>query len=510
MSPQPGTSPVTSEEPTKALTPLEQIQKQLDDLLSKQKPGSVTATEPDATTSSGVLLSNIFVDEQLIDALQSIAAQANVTIIPDETIVGTVSCTLPNVPIETALDIVLGGTPYVWKKTPYYYLVASSGLQDSMFAKMSETRRVKMNYVTAEAAVGLLSTAFKPYVQAEIGPPGVDTYLVAITAPPTLMERIVADLEKIDRVRKQILLDARIVTMERGNLLNLGVSWTWPTISAGLFSSNLKGDASGLGLLDLGGATASGFSIGYTPDSTFTNALTATLNLLATNDEATIIANPQVLAQDGKLAEISVMTEEYYFMTGNTNQTVGFYNYYSELEKVESGTKLNITPHIGDNDEITLAMVIEVSDSIASGRESGLPVVTRRTSSNTVRIKDGGTVALAGLTENRTRTEKRRTPGLSKLPIIGGLFKNTSDEGASREIAVFVTAHLIPEPGRNIDFVEPTASSIQQPTGANSLGGSFGGQYRQSSIPQSSLTPARPMENDFRSQLRRSLSQPLR
>jgi type II secretory pathway component GspD/PulD (secretin) len=290
--------------------------------------------------------------------------------------------------------------------------------------------------------------------------------------------------------------------------LNLGISWTWPTINAGWFGTDLQNRASGLGFFDLGGKVASGFSIGYTPDATFTNSLQATLNLLAQNDEATIIANPQVLAQDGKLAEIGVMTEEYFFMTGNQNQNVGFFSYYSELEKVESGTKLNITPHIGDNDEITLALAIEVSNSIPRGRESDLPVVTRRTSNNTVRIKDGGTVALAGLTENRTRTEKRRTPGLSKLPIIGGLFKNTNDEGASREIAVFVTAHLIPEPGESTNFVQPTSPSIQQPTGSGSLGGPIGQIPLQQ--PSLSQAPVQPMENDFRASLRRSLSRPIR
>ncbi|MHC4725974.1 MAG: hypothetical protein ACYS17_02005, partial [Planctomycetota bacterium] len=415
-TPIPTPTPLPTTEPDKPLTPLEQIQIQLDALLNKQK--EVTAApEPGVLTPQQMLISNTFVDEQIIDVLQTLAAAANVTIIPDETVLGTVTATITNVPLETALDIVLGGTPYLWKKTPYYYLVASAGVQDIMFSRMSETRRIKMNYVTAEAAVGLLSTAFKPYVQAEIGLPGVDTYTVAITAPPSVMERIFEDLEKIDRIRHQVLLDARIVSMERGNLLNLGVSWNWPTLSAGLIGTDLHG--LGGGLLDLGGKTGSAYAIGYTPDETFTNALTATLNLLAQNDEATIIANPQVLAQDGKVAEIAVMLEEYFFMTGNQDASQGFLSFYSELEKIESGTKLNITPHIGDNDEITLSMAIEVSNSIPRGRESDLPVVTRRTAVNTVRIKDGGTVAVAGLTENRTRTEKRRTPGLSKLPIIG-------------------------------------------------------------------------------------------
>lgn len=505
--PVPTAPVVPSTEPEKPLGPLELIQKQLDELIKQREAPAVT--EPGVLVPQVPLISNTFADDPLIDVLQMIAAEANVTIIPDETVVGNVACVLKDKTVGTALDIVLAGTPYIWKKTEHYYLVASGeittgGLQNSMFAQMSETRRLKMNYVTAEAAVGLLSTAFRPYVQAEIGLPGTDTFTVVVTAPPALAERIIADLEQVDQIRKQVLLDARIVVMERGNLLNLGVQWGWPTISAGLFSNDLKNR--GTGLLDFGGKIASGFQIGYAPDATFTNSLTATLNLLAQNDEATIIANPQVLAQDGKMADISVMTEEYYFMTGNQGQTTGFFNYYSELEKIESGTKLNITPHIGDNNDITLTLAIEVSDSIPRGRESDLPVVTRRTSTSTVRIKDGGTVALAGLTENRTRTDKRRVPGLSKLPLIGGLFKNTNDEGASREIAVFVTAHIIPESSRDTNYTQQPAYGIQAPMGQAPV--------RQAPIGMGQApmgqAPRQPMEGDFRASLRRSLSRPIR
>ncbi len=234
-------------------------------------------------------------------------------------------------------------------------------------------------------------------------------------------------------------------------------------------------------MADFGGKMPWGISIGYTPDATFTNSLNLALNLLAQNDEATILANPQLLAQDGKKAEFNVITEEYYMLTA---EQTGFAYARSELEKIESGTKLTITPHIGDKNDITLELAIEVSDSIPRGRESELPVVTRRTSRNTVRIKDGGTVALAGLTENRTRTDKRRVPGLSKLPLIGNLFKNTNDERASREIAVFVTATIIAEPGQSIDFIEPSTAAIR--------------------------APIRPMEGNFRMKLRDSLSRPIR
>ena len=512
--PLPTPTPAITTEPNKPLTALEKIQQQIDELIKQRE-----APEPSVLAPQVPLISDTFLDDPLIDALQNIAAAADVTIIPDESVLGNVSCTLKDVTIETALDIVLAGTPYIWKKTEHYYLVASgeimtAGLANAMFPQMSETRRLTMSYITAEAAVGLLSTAFRPYVQAEIGPPGTDTYTVVVTAPPALADRIVADLEQIDKVRLQVLLDARIVVMKRGNLLNLGVEWGFPTMSAGLFGNDLQ-NRGVAGLLDFGGKVASGWSIGYTPDATFTNSLTATLNLLASNDEATIIANPQVLAQDGKTADISVMTEEYYFMTGSQNQLQGgfFGSYYSELEKVESGTKLNITPHIGDNNDITLQLAIEVSDSIPRGRESDLPVVTRRTSTSTVRIQDGGTVALAGLTENRTRTDKRRVPGLSKIPLIGGLFKNTNDEGASREIAVFVTAHLIPESDQDTNYNQGPAPVIQPPMGQAPLGQPpMGMGQAPASIRQAPTRQAlsQPMESDFRTSLRRSLSRPIR
>ena len=467
LAPAPG----VEEEPK---TPLERdiakIREQLENLLLKR----AAPVEPNLPSAPQIpLVSNIFVDADLTSVLQDIASMSGATIIPDETVVGIVNATLDNVPLDRALQIILAGTPYVVKKTPYYYLVCSGNPESVMFPVVSETRRIKLNYIPAPAALGLLSTPFQAYVQAEVGRPGADTYTVVVTAPPVLMERIISDLKKIDRIRQQVLLDARIVVMERGDLLNMGVEWGWPTISAGLFSNDLQGR--GLGSADFGGKMASGIQIGYTPGATFTNSLTLALNLLAQNDEATILSKPQLLAQDGKVAEINVMTEEYYMMT---SQATDFFYTRSELQQIESGTKLSITPHIGDNNDITLEMAVEVSNSIPRGRGSDLPVVTRRTSINTVRIHNGGTVALAGLTENRTRLEKRRTPGLSKLPLVGGLFKSTNDEEASREIAVFVTAYIIPEESRPLDFTQPQTPAIQPPI--RSLGGDFKTNLRES------------------------------
>ncbi len=441
-------------------TPLEaqidRIQAQLAELLVQAAAPTVPAIEGPMAPEE-VLITNTFVDNDLpTEVLQTLASQAGIAIIPDETIVGTVTCDLREVPLETALEIVLAGTPYVVKRTPYYYLVCSAGINDTMFPVVSETRHIKLNYIAADAAVALLSTAFQLYVQGE-----TNTHTVSVTAPPTLMNRIVSDLKQMDLPPRHVLLDARIVIMERGDLLNLGIEWGWPKISAGLFSNDLYGRGVGT-LSDFGGKSPWGVSIGYTPDATFTNSLEMTLNLLAENGEATILSKPQVLAQDGKQSQIQVLTEEYYMLTA---PDTGYYGYgRSELQEITSGTTLTITPRIGDNNDITLEVAVEVSDSIPRGRGSDLPVVTRRTVSNVVRIRDGGTVALAGLSENRTILKRKRVPGLSRIPIVGYLFKNNETDESTREIAVFVTAHLVPETGRPINFGEPSSGVRRAPT----------------------------------------------
>ena len=119
------------------------------------------------------------------------------------------------------------------------------------------------------------------------------------------------DIQKIDRYKRQVLLDARVVVMERGDLLNLGVEWSWPTIQAGLFTATASPTRDGT-------RTCSGWpygvQIGYAPDRTFTDSLMMALNLLQENSQADIIANPKVVAQDGRQAEMRVIQEEWFMM----------------------------------------------------------------------------------------------------------------------------------------------------------------------------------------------------
>lgn len=501
------------------------------------------------------LVSNVFLDNDLRQALADVAAQANVNIVADPSVGGLVSVELKNVTVDKALELLLAGTGYQVQKTPDYYLVFTPDESAEMFPSVAETRRVAVRYLSADTARSQLPQSLQRYVRSDpatnmlaitapsdllerilddlaiidapaleetafvslkyvkaatartllpevlqryvrvdserntlaitaplglhdlilgqldrldvprdpgsfnlpdthrtrivklknaaatatlaLLPESLRTYVradeesstLAISAPPTLLAGILKDIATIDVERQHVMLDVRVVVLERGDLLNFGASWKWPEFRWGASTSDLTGLPWEL-------------SIGYSPSSGFTNALSLTLNLLSENNEATIIASPQLLAQDGKKAEIKVTTVEYFQITSLTGTFL-----QSDLQTIETGTILGITPWVGPNGQLTLEMEIEVSDVIARG-ESNLPVVSRRTAKSTVQIENGGTAAVAGLIGTRSLVGQSGVPGASNLPLLGRAFRTDTLKHRVQQVAVFVTATIVDQRGQ--------------------------------------------------------------
>lgn len=500
------------------------------------------------------LVSNVFVQSDLRQALDDVAAQAKVNIITDPSVQGVVSVTLDNVTVDKALKLLLAGTEYQVQVTPDYYLVFSADEAAGIFPSVAKTQMVSVQYIAPDTAKSLLPTPLQRYVRVDVGsgmlavtapgellerivldlkqmdrPSGEDTVFVAldyvraaaaksllpenlqryvrtdidrntlavtapkgsreqilsqiarldvalpagsydmpsvhrtkvvklnhskalsalnllpialgnyvradeasntlaISAPNDLLRGIMADIAAIDVPRRHIMLDARVVVLERADLLDFGAEWKLPTLTAGGMVSET--------------INLWGLQIGFTPGREFTNALALTLNLLTQNNEATIIASPQVLAQDGIEAEIKVTTEEYFQIATAEGPYLR-----SDLEKIETGTILGITPQVGPNGELTLSMNIEVSDVVSRG-ERNLPVVSRRIARSTVQIQDGGTAAIAGLVDTRSQFGRAGVPRAERLPILGSAFRTDTLNHQARQVAVFVTATLVNQHGK--------------------------------------------------------------
>jgi len=389
---------------------------------------------PDGTYLVYHPISNTFAGSEVLTALDALSSEAEVSIIPDPNVSGKTYANFENKTLEESLDMVLAATPYVYRNVGTFYIVGDRSPTGAAFPELSETRYLRLNHQVPTKVKELLAMQYQKYVQAEAASttdPNDQGHILVVTAPKALAGTIMDQVRQLDMARRQVLLDARVVAMERGNLLNLGVQWQFPTVSAGQFYD--------------GDTWTKGIQMGYSADQTFTNSLMATLNMLESTSQADIVTNPQLIAQDGKQAQLRSIREEWFMMSDNQQSYLGYSR--AELEKIESGTILTITPRIGDSNDITLEMAVEVSTSIAKGRDSDLPIVNRRQARNAVTVQNGGTVAVAGLTENRTTQVDQRVPVLGSLPVVGRLFRNNNNDKETREIAVFVTATLVPDIG---------------------------------------------------------------
>jgi len=122
------------------------------------------------------------------------------------------------------------------------------------------------------------------------------------------------------------------------------------------------------------------------------------------------------------------------------SQTTSGDNVFNSVERKTVGTKLKIVPQINDGDIIHLKIEQEVSSVDASSTDDASlgPTFNTRTINNEVMVHSGQTVVLGGLMENVTRQNVSKVPLLGDLPLVGQLFRYTSQDTSKRNLMVFI------------------------------------------------------------------------
>jgi len=124
------------------------------------------------------------------------------------------------------------------------------------------------------------------------------------------------------------------------------------------------------------------------------------------------------------------------------------------IQSVDVGTRIEITPWTGGNGEITAEFSPEVSNIVELERATGLPTVSSRKASTTVRVKDGETVVIGGLTQQQDYVTNRRIPVLSEIPLVGQLFRSKSKNSTKSDLVILVTPHILGDGGHMTDVAQ--------------------------------------------------------
>jgi type II secretory pathway component GspD/PulD (secretin) len=394
-----------------------------------QPADSTLSSEEDTSYSPQPLITNVFYETDIRDALRDISVQAGIPIVTDPTVQGFVSLEVEGVPLEECLRRLLAPGGFTFRKLEGYYFVGAAFPENPAFALLSTTERIRPNYLKAHELPILLSTFYEPFLRVD-----EETNSVVITASDEIIERLKEDLAKIDVPPRQVMIEALFTEFSKSAMKQLGVDWrvigSGPDYTFSLISL-LADDADSTFQVSL---TKTGFESGEIKYD-----LTTVIQALAETGEVRVHANPRVVTLEGRPANIFLGREEYYeIITGPVTYP------YARLEMIKVGIILKIRPFVAENGDITVIIEPEVSDVVGKG-ETNLPVVTKRSVSTEVRVKDGETITIGGLIAKTEVKRVTKVPLLGDIPILGYLFSSTTPATDEREVVVFITPHVLNE-----------------------------------------------------------------
>ena len=408
------------------------------------------------------LITNVFFDTDLRQALSDVAAQAGVTIIPDATVQGIVSADLQDVPLEDALRMLLLAGGFAFKKINGYYLVGAPDPSNPNFYLLSETEVLELKYLDGNAIAGYLAGPYGRYVTVEGAPPAEPerqlgrerartTYRPAvqrpqaggtrlfITAPREIIDRIKADLALIDCPRTQVMLEAVVVEVTEDALKEIGIDWATRWVRfASQATSMAMGDET------YGRQAAVAIPASSLTYSELSFIETAQLAALVEKGKARLRANPRVATTEGQTAEIEVGQEKYFaIVTGPVTFP------YTTLEQIASGITLRITPSVVEETREVIARIEPDVRDVTGKGANGLPEITYRRATTTVRVKDGQSIVIGGLQSELSTRTASKVPLLGDIPLIGNLFRRVSVRQSRTEVIIIITPHILDDLGRS-------------------------------------------------------------
>ena len=360
-----------------------------------------------------------------------------------------VSIHLDDVPIEQAINLVVRAVGLSYEVVGNSFLVADPKKLKEEVGITSYV--ITLKYAAAEDVKNLLQD-ISDQVQVDI--PGNK---LLVNASPKKIADIIQVVESIDVPAIQIMLETRLIEVAADVEEQLGIDWSkissYKTILA----------EGGVPITDGGGSVIpDDQTFGEVPvtmpfnrlsgifkkDKTaiipkyFSRQLTAfdlTLNMLQKNNQAEVLADSRLTTINGREASIKLVDiVPYILSSGGVGGQV-------QVQREEVGIKLNILPTVNTDGYITVKVEPEVSTIFEFiGPDKNIPRVKSRTSSTTIRVKDGESIVIGGLLSNDRKQTTYQMPVLHKIPWLGKkLFTSRGVVERKTDLIIQITPNIV-------------------------------------------------------------------
>ena len=303
-----------------------------------------------------------------------------------------------------------------------------------------------------------------------------NTQIIADKATNTLVitaarddYRVLEDVIKsLDVARAMVYLEALIMEVSVNKSFKLGVEWRGMAKTAnstgifagsgGLSSQTSPGEYSIFTTPtydSTSGTTAasfpSGFSLGVVSSGITIGGVTfpsigAALQAIQQDQDIHILSTPQILTLDNEDAEVRVGSNIPYVTRQDTSSSTVAYSTY---EYKDVGMTLKVTPHINEDGFVRMKIsqemtsLVSQTQSVSSSTSVIAPTTLKRSANTTVIVKDNTTVVIGGIIGDSSTKTNYGVPWLSKIPVLGYLFKSKSDVREQTNLFVFLTPRIV-------------------------------------------------------------------
>jgi general secretion pathway protein D len=269
--------------------------------------------------------------------------------------------------------------------------------------------------------------------------PDADTNSLLVTTASKNFDRVKQIITDLDRPVPQVLIKALLAEVTHDDSLDLGVEFSGMNLRVG---GNGFQSGSNFGIANAIDTKNSGFMFTLNEEN-----VTAAVRALANVTKLDVLSRPYILTSDNQLANLWV-GQYFPFITNSIISDTG--SVTNNINYQQIGINLNVTPHINSQGLVTMDVYTEIS----SLTDSTVPITDtlnavvfdNRSAENRVAVRDGQTIVIGGLMQDRITKSVDKTPLLGDIPVLGLLFQHSVSKKTKTELLIFLTPHVAQAP----------------------------------------------------------------
>lgn len=358
-----------------------------------------------------------------------------------------VSLRCNDVDIDKALEYLFKGTDFTFKKDKEAYIIGNKNSKS-----LDNTKLVKLNYLRADKIKEKLPNNLTQQLSVNIS---LEHNALVLSGNYENIMSLEEYIEVMDKPVPQVMIEAIVVdynldntkqfglTAGRGDSATVSQKDKWfPGINVTASGKKINNLLNSVGNINLFGKDIDVAKLGKLPDDFYIN-----LKALEQDGIANVKSKPILSTLNGHTASLKIGTVQNYVFndvvpiqsTVNTN-----FLERERIEKIEANISFEITPWVNPNNELTLEIKPEfqtpIGDFVPDKRL--IPAINTRSFFSTVRLKDGETIILGGLIQEKETNIEDKVPLLGDIPLIGTFFTSSTKKKSKGELIIYLTPRI--------------------------------------------------------------------